>query len=107
MLSRKSEAPTLQAGYQIRRSFLPGLGKWPLVQEKRPFPVRLPTDGLPPHPAFAEYATPAYICVRAIMTGMVRMEAKLMNATVLDATPVSLPYLAENITVLLALGALA
>ena len=56
---------------------------------------------------FAEAAVFFYSCVSAIITGMVSTEAKLTNDTVFAATPVSRPYLAANITVLLALGALA
>ena len=43
----------------------------------------------------------------AIINGMVIMEIKLTIATVFEAKTESLPYLAANITVLLAVGALA
>lgn len=36
--------------------------------------------------------------------GIVRTETTEQNATTFEATPVSLPYFAENITVLFALG---
>ena len=41
---------------------------------------------------------------RAIIIGIVKIEIKLTRATVFEATPVSLPYFAENIIVLFALG---
>ena len=36
--------------------------------------------------------------------GIVKIEMKLTRATVFEASPVSLPYFAENIMVLFALG---
>ncbi len=50
---------------------------------------------------------PCYIFDSAIISGIVRTDAKLTSATVFDAVPVSLPYFAANITVLFALGAAA
>ena len=58
-------------------------------------------SALNPNPGFC------HICVSAIITGIVSTEAKLTKLTVFAAMPVSLSYFAANITVLLALGALA
>ena len=44
---------------------------------------------------------------KAMQTGMVRMARILVKPQTLEATPVFRPYLAENITVLLAVGAAA
>ena len=43
----------------------------------------------------------------AIITGIVSIDKKLTNATVFEATAVSLPYTDENINVLFAEGTLA
>ena len=40
----------------------------------------------------------------ATITGIVSTDKTEVSVTTLDATPVSLPYFAENITVLFALG---
>ena len=40
----------------------------------------------------------------AIIIGIVSTERSEQNATTVDATPVSFPYFAENITVFVALG---
>ena len=44
---------------------------------------------------------------KAIIKGIVRMERKVITATTLEESPVSRPYLAANMTVLFAVGALA
>lgn len=54
------------------------------------------------------YACNSYTAAdRAIIAGMVSTESSVITATVLEAKPVSRPYFAANITVLLAVGALA
>ena len=50
---------------------------------------------------------PGKLIASAIIAGMVTIEIKLTALTVCAARPVSLSYLAANITVLLADGALA
>lgn len=75
----------------------------------RPCTAALPVsfDALRFCGAFAQRFLPCYIFDSAIISGIVRTDAKLTSATVFDAVPVSLPYFAANITVLFALGAAA